>query len=761
MTMDDDMLKQLMASFREELAERLAAINAGLLALEQGAEPAQQTALLEELFRHVHSLKGAARAVNLKPIEEMAHGMEDVFGAAKRGTVVLSAPLFDLLYQGLDLIGAVMSSIEASGQVDPSLDLPGYLVRLAAAWRGQPIQPPQIESVSLPPRVSPPSPHRPAVEREGVSLDVGEGLAWATETIRVPTARLDDLLNQSGELLVSRLRIAQQVEELDALRALLTRWQKEWQRVRNAIAPLLRQAEPGSGRVLANFLQQNEGYLQTASEWLDRYARRISEDAARLALVSDQLQERVKQVRMLPLATLVAPLRRMVRDLARDKGVEVALEVHGADTEMDKQVLEQIKDPLIHLLRNCVDHGIEPPKEREKLGKPAQGTITLRAERQGNVVVIEVSDDGRGIDLEAVRQAAVRRGFLSPEVAPTLTAEEINALLFLPGLSTSPMVTDVSGRGIGLDVVRRNVEAMQGQVRINSLPRRGTTITLTLPFTLASTRCLLLRAGEQTFAVPMASVERMVAVKKNDIFPVAGREVIRYQGKPLSLVRLADVLQLEKRGKALENGEKAPAVVLAAGDQRVAFLVDELLGEEELLVKSLGRHLSRVPGIAGATILGTGRVILILNAADLIKKAQQAPSPSPLPATAGEEKGLARPTILIVDDSITTRTLEKNILTTAGYQVRLAYDGEEALQVLAEGGCDLVVADIDMPRMDGFELTRRLKNDERYRDLPVILVTSMGSPEDKARGIAVGADAYIVKSSFDQDNLLETIRQLI
>jgi two-component system chemotaxis sensor kinase CheA len=293
------------------------------------------------------------------------------------------------------------------------------------------------------------------------------------------------------------------------------------------------------------------------------------------------------------------------------------------------------------------------------------------------------------------------------------------------------------------------------------VPRPTREVTSTLPFTLASTRCLLVCAGEQTLAIPLAAVERMVAVGAEDVFSVAGKEAIRYQGQPLALARLADILRLEKRGPAFNGQGKAPAVILSAGGQRIAFLVDELRGEEELLVKSLGRQLSRVPNIAGATILGSGRVILILNAADLIKSAQQAAA-SVAPAVAVEQKETpARPTILIVDDSITTRTLEKNILTTAGYDVRLAYDGQEAIAALTEGPCDLVVADVDMPRMDGFELTRRLKEDERYRDLPVILVTSLGSAEHKARGIAVGADAYIVKSSFDQDNLLETIRQLI
>jgi two-component system chemotaxis sensor kinase CheA len=451
-----------------------------------------------------------------------------------------------------------------------------------------------------------------------------------------------------------------------------------------------------------------------------------------------------------------------VRDLARSKGVEVVLEVQGGETEMDKHVLEQIKDPLIHLLRNCIDHGIEMLAERKRRGKPLRGAITLSAERRANFIVVEVSDDGAGIDLPAVREAAVRRGLITPEAAAEAPESTLFDLIFTPGLSTSTIITEVSGRGIGLDVVRKNVENLQGRVDVRSVRGQGTVFTLTLPFTLASTRCLLIRSGGQIYAAPLSAVEKLAPVGQDDIASVEGKEAIRYLDRPLALVRLADVLRLPGPRETLAERGKLPAIILAAGGQRIAFLVDELLGEQELVVKNIGRQLSRVPNVSGATILGTGQVVLILNAVDLVKSAQRTSGPSFLPAA--EEKEAAaqeRKTILIVDDSITTRTLEKNILTTAGYQIRLALDGYEALSALAEGHCDLVVSDLDMPRMDGFELTRQLKGDERYRDLPIILVTSLDSAGDKTKGIEVGADAYIVKGTFDQDNLLETIRQLI
>jgi len=754
MTLDEDLLKQLMVSFREELTERVAAINAGLLSLEQEPEEAQQVALLEELFRHVHSLKGAARAVSLKPIEELAHGMEDVFGAAKRGTINLSETLFDLLYQGMDLIGNVMANLDTGQEIGPDLDLSGYLVRLAAAWRGQPIQSPQIEAPAI---VPPPDSEAPAPK---VVLEPSAQV-WSGETIRVPTTRLDDLMAQAGELLVTRLRVAQQIEELTDLQSLLTSWQKEWQRVRGNLQQYWRENGSDEGALIHNWVEHNEEYLHTLTDWLSQHTRRVSDDATRLTLVSDQLQEGIKRMRMLPLATLLPTFRRMLRDLARSKGGDVVLKVEGGETEMDKHVLEQIKDPLMHLLRNCVDHGIEPLAERKRQGKPLRGTILLRAERRANFIVVEISDDGTGIDLEAVREAAVRRGIMAAEAADEASEQALLNLIFHSGLSTSTMITEVSGRGIGLDVVRKHVENLQGRVEVQSVRGEGTTFTLTLPFTLASTRCLLVQAGGLPYAVPLAAVEKLVPVRPEDIAVVEGKDAIRYQDRPLALARLVDVLKMPGTSEDLTGEGKLPAVILSAGGHRIAFLVDGLLGEQELVVKNLGRQLSRVPNVAGATILGTGQVVLILNAVDLVKSAQRTASPSLLSIQEEAAAPQERKTILIVDDSITTRTLEKNILTTAGYNVLLALDGQEALSALAESPCDLIVSDLDMPRMDGFELTRQLKGDDRYRELPVILVTSLDSAEDKVKGIEVGADAYIVKGAFDQDSLLETIQQLI
>ncbi len=744
---DEEMLRQLMASFREELAERLAAVNASLLALEQEPEGPQRGELLESLFRHVHSLKGAARAVSLHAIERLAHALEDALGAIQKGRLTLSAELFDLFYKGSDMIGAAMVHLDSAQDPQTSLDVDGYIERLSAAQRARPAAEDTAEALlaqtlpSAEPTLQP----------------------WSAESIRVPTARLDDLMAQTGELLAARLSAGQRLAEARRIRTLLNRWRRDWLRMRSMTLQRLEQRGNGQSDPVLAFLEQNQANLDAVTQWINDYVHHLSDDLARLSLATSELQEGVKRARMLPLANLVGAFRRMVRDLAREKGVEVTLETQGADTEMDKHVLEMVKDPLMHVLRNCIDHGIEPPQQREQAGKPRQGTISLRAERQGNVILLEIADDGAGIDCNAVRQAAVKRGILSAEQAAELGDEQAAGLIFVSGISTAPLVTQVSGRGVGLDVVRQNIEALQGHIEVRSTRGQGTTFILTLPLTLVSTRCLLLRAAEQLFAVPLSTVERLIEISPAELATVEGGMAISYAGRPVSVVRLADVLQLPGRGPVAAPADSLRAVILHAGGQEMAFIVDQFAGEQEVVVKSLGRQLARVPNIGGATVLGTGQVIHILNVSDLIKSARSGGGRALPPASEGPTPPPAetRKAILVVDDSITTRTLEKNILSAAGYDVHLAVDGEEALAALQESPIDLVVADIDMPRLDGFELTRRVKEDERYCNIPVILVTSMSSPEDRAKGIAVGADAYIVKSSFDQDELLDTIQQFI
>ncbi|HEY7605380.1 MAG TPA: response regulator, partial [Actinomycetes bacterium] len=451
--------------------------------------------------------------------------------------------------------------------------------------------------------------------------------------------------------------------------------------------------------------------------------------------------------------------RRMARDLARDRGKEVSVAVDDGGTEVDRSVLEQIKDPLVHLVRNSVDHGIEPPQARVAAGKPTAGTVSLRARQRGDTLLIEVADDGAGIDPERVRATAVERGLLPAETAAELPDHEALDLVLRSGFSTSPVVTDLSGRGVGLDVVREKVERLHGSIQVASHLGHGTTMTMSLPLSVSTMHCLLLQAGGQTFALPVPGVERIVRVAVDQVHRAEGRQAVQIDGQPVVLASLAEVLGLPPPANGDGHAAKRPVIVVAGGQgRRVGLLVDRLERTQELVVKNLPEPLLRVRHLAGATILGSGRAAMILSSTELVASVEQAEGT----VQAAEVAPEAPPaTILVAEDSITTRTLEKSILEGAGYRVRVAGDGAEAWRLLQGDSCDLLLTDVEMPQMDGFELTTKVRADQRLRDLPVVLVTSRDSDEDRERGVRAGADAYVVKGAFDQERLLDTLRRLL
>ncbi len=583
------------------------------------------------------------------------------------------------------------------------------------------------------------------------------------ETIRVATSKLDSLMTQAGELLVAGLKVDQRLQDIDAISHSVEDWNREWLKIRAAHSQLLHDDGHEEIRPLLRFLNLNQERLKTIAVRVSDLRRGFSRDALHLSRVTSDLGEEVMKVRMLPVSTVFDLLPRLVRDLAREKDKEVDLRVEGGETELDRKVLEEIKDPLIHILRNAVDHGIETPEERERAGKPRAGTITLKAFQKGNNIVIEVSEDGAGINVDKVKKAALKAGIIGADEMETISDDEAMQLIFISGLSTSSIITDISGRGVGMDVVRKNVESLHGHVDVDSTPGQGTKMTLVLPLTLATTQELLVQVGDQIYGIPISAVERIQRINPQDISTVEGKEAIVVDDEPISLVYLSDVLELSRREEEANADQKMPVVILSAGRKRIAFLVDGVVGQQESVVKSLGKQLSRVRNVAGATILGTGQVIMTLNSSDLVKSARGMAGRTSITARISQAKvkEVAQPTILVVDDSLTTRNLEKNILETAGYETKVAADGVEALSVLQSNHCDLVVSDILMPEMDGFELTAAIKKQSALKEIPVILVTALESREDKERGIEVGADAYIVKSTFDQETLLEAVEQLI
>ncbi len=653
-----------------------------------------------------------------------------------------------------------------------------------------PVTPPLPPPAEMPPhplRRSEPPPETAGSPR-GNQPFIGE------ETVRLTIGVLDGLMNEAGELMTCSLRARQLARETQSLHDLPARWGRMWRRISPTINRL-REFEPAiqpvvhhldghttsnDGRLallglpgarpqragieheaLLEALEQANTLISELTVNLGQLARQANEDQTRLAAVTDRLHAQIRRTRMLPLDTLVKPLRLQLREMARAAGKQAILEVEDQGAEADRQVLEHLREVFMHLLRNAIDHGIEPPVVRTAAGKAALGTVTLRAAVSGDRLALVLEDDGCGLDLEAIKRRAVSLGLMGTVEAERADATELSDLIFLSGFSTRQTVSAMSGRGVGLDVVRSRVERMHGRATVRSRPGLGTTFTIDVPLSLTSSHGLLLRVADGTYVLPLDAVQRIVMPTQGQIQALEGRPVLRYDGRPLPLATLKDLLGLA--GERSATSMQGLVLILGSGDRQVACLVDAILGEQELVVHRLPMPLTRVRFLSGATILADGRVVPILDVVDLVRAtagAQRA-----LGVEEAHEKVSRVPMILVADDSITTRTLEKNILEAAGYKVCLATDGQEALEALRRlsdnGGCDLLLSDIDMPRLNGFDLTTQVRADTKLRHLPVVLVTSLDSPADRERGVAAGADAYIVKRAFDQQTLLDTIAQLI
>jgi len=746
-----DELQEILSIYKAETEEHLQKLNEGLLCLEQTPRRAET---LEEIFREAHSLKGAARMIGFEAVEKIAHALEELFSLARKGELELERQVFDGIFAALDAIAKLTARwLENPGAPAPPVD--EVLERIRAVRTSGSGFPAAV----LPPPVAPPamaSPATIALPIERAAADPGipapeAGVRQIEETIRVTTQKLDDLMNQIGEILVTRIKFDERLGEILAIERQIDQFQQVWTAVR-------RRAGQGTDAWVVREIGDRVARLQKDIRHL---ATGFNEDTLRMTMVSGELQDSINRVRMLPLSALFNLFPRLMRDIARQECKEIELVIEGGQAQLDKKIIEELKDPLTHLLRNSLDHGIEKPEARRLAGKPPAGRVRLSATQKASSVVIDIEDDGVGIDLERVRALALRRGFATPDELREMTDQQLLGLVFRPGFSTKGMITDLSGRGVGLDVVLTNIERLKGTITVSSTPGRGSIFSIRLPITLATTQALLVKVSGQTFAVPLAAVEVIGEIGLDQVTFVESRAAVLIKGVPTALVRLHEILRLPDQSARVEAGDMTSIIVLGSTEERVAFLVDELLGELEIVVKGLGPPLRRVRNISGATIAGDGAVVLILNVFDLIKASQKVRGlwlADKRRAEAGR-RGTSR--VLVVDDSVTTRLLEKGILENNGYEVTLAVDGVDALEKLANGSFDLVVSDVEMPRMNGFELTRRLRREEACRELPVILVTSLSSDEDRKAGVEAGADAYIVKGAFDQGNLIATIRQLL
>ncbi|MBN1527503.1 MAG: response regulator [Thermoleophilaceae bacterium] len=740
----EEFLARLRETFRVEAGEHLEAITAGLLALERG-EPGERPAIVERVFREAHSLKGAARSVSLAEVEALCVELEGLFAALKRGELEPSTGLLDAVRPALAVLAilcgspAAPASAKTREQEQRALAALQRLVRGGSA--GQAEAPAAV--VSTPAAV--PEPSVAAVAGGPVGPD----------TVRVSTRKLGAILLEAEELVGARLAAEAHAAELRALAMELAGWNRR--RVREATR--LRRGGADAGRA-AELLESELLYTRSLENSLRRLAGIARQDAPALSAGVDRLLEGVRQVLLLPCSYLLGGLPMVLRDLAREQGKEAELRVAGEDIEIDRRVLDELKDPLIHLLRNSVDHGIEQPDARGARGKPARGVVTVTVRPvEGSRVELTVADDGCGIDVAKARQAAVRLGLVEADQAARLAEAEVVELVFHSGLSTSPIITDLSGRGLGLTIVREKVERLGGSVAVRSDSGLGTTFRLVVPSSLATFRGVFVEAAGRRFVIPTAGVVRAGRVTPEEIKTIGNRPTVALGGHAVALARLRDVLELSGPD-GRESDAARPLVLVRASGREVAFVVDEVLGEQEVMVKSLGRQLVRVRNVGGACIAGSGAVVPILNVVDLVESAAAAGAPQPTAAGA-ESAPERRSRLLLAEDSITARALVKGILEGAGYEVVAAVDGLDALTRLKSEPFDLLVSDVDMPRMNGFELTAKIRADRKLAELPVVLVTALGSQRDREYGIEVGANAYIVKTDFDQGNLLEIIRRLL
>jgi two-component system chemotaxis sensor kinase CheA len=570
--------------------------------------------------------------------------------------------------------------------------------------------------------------------------------------------KLSGLMAQVGELLAARVRTDQRLTEL---RAVLGDEENRFKYQSAIRADIRDEAPPNVDGWVKRLIQTQQEDLENERILVRRLreiVRTFEADALQSTILSGQLQEDIRRIQTFPLANVLEPLPRAVRNMAREGGKMVDLIITGSELELDKKVLEELRDPLYHLLRNAVDHGCEAPSVRTAAGKPPRGTIRVHAEHRGDVVTITISDDGPGVDIASVRRAATASNLITPIEAAELPEPRVLELLFAPGLTTRTEAGGLSGRGVGLDAVKTNIEKLHGSVTVESRQGIGTSFVIVLPLTIYVVHSLLLRVGDEQFAMPISAIQRILRISTTDILEVEQTHAIVVDGRPIALVPLGTLLGLPV--ELPPPPERIPVLVIGIGETRCALAVREIVSDQTILAKNLEAPLVRVRNIAGATIMGDGRVVLMLNPIDLIKSASGRDA-ARFQSLIPRMEARTNPKLLLVDDSFTTRALERSVLEVAGFDVVAVADGQEALSALEFEPFDVVVTDVTMPEMSGLELCNHIRGNDRLRRLPVVLVTSLSSEEDRRAGLAVGADAYIVKSEFDHESFVKTVNELV
>ncbi len=743
-------MQEILEDFLVEAFELVEQIDHDLVELESNPEDLE---LLNRIFRVAHTVKGSSSFLNFDVLTKLTHHMEDVLNKARHGELKITPDIMDVVLESIDRMKTLLNSIRDNGNDTAiGMDIGPICARLTAISEGEapssaesneaPVEAPKEEPAPAPePEVdvnqlsdseveaeierllkvrkaedqarraqkkqnpkpaATPKPAAAAPKAEGGEKKVpasGGGGGGMDQTIRVEVKRLDHLMNLIGELVLGKNRLLKIYDDVE---------------------------------------ERYEG---------EKFLEELNQVVSQLSIITTDVQLAVMKTRMQPIAKVFNKFPRVVRDLSRELGKQIELEITGEETELDKSIVEEIGDPIMHMIRNSCDHGVEDPATRAANGKPEKGIVQLKAYNEGNHIVVEITDDGKGLDPNGLKAKAIEKNLITEREADQMTDKEAFALIFKPGFSTAAKVTNVSGRGVGMDVVKTNIEKLNGVIEIDSELGKGSSFKLKIPLTLAIIQSLLVGTQEEYYAIPLASVLETVRVPIDDIYTIEGKNVLRLRDEVLSLVRLSDVFGVKQ---VLESGDQTYVVVIGVAESKLGIIVDTLVGQEEIVIKSMGDYLQNIQGIAGATIRGDGRVTLIIDVGAMMDMAKEIKVDIKAQIESSAKKPKEQPSdykVLIVDDSKMDRTLMQKALETLGVSLIEATNGVEALNIIKSGEHDIdaILIDIEMPRMDGYTLAGEIRKYSKYRNLPLIAVTSRTSKTDRLRGVEVGMTEYITK----------------
>ena len=769
----------LMELFRAEAETHTATLSEGLLALEQGHNSGPGTT--ESMMRAAHSLKGAARIVGLEPAVKVAHAMEDCFVAVQEGRSTLRSSDVDSLLRGVDLLNRIAnlpdSEMDAwAGQNNGTVD--ALIAEMQAILEAKPAPQPGPEPGAPPadddtppaaaeakppaaetPTAAPIPPREDAPTTNAERPEAPAGSAAAVEesdrVVKVTAESLSRLMSLAGESLVQSRYLRPFVDSLLPLKA-------QQSDLSSTLQTLIdRLSSPSHGPPTEEILTRAKTQASQCATTIGEKMEELESFARRNEDLSSRLHHEVSKSRMRPFSDGVRGFPRLVRDVAKKLGKQVRFEVIGENVGVDRDILEKLEAPLNHLIRNALDHAIESPEERASAGKPTSGTLRLEARHRAGMLQVTLGDDGRGVDPSRLRARIVERGLTTEPIASQLTEAELLEFLFLPGFSTKDRVTEISGRGVGLDVVQTTVRAVGGWVRVHSQPGQGTRFVLQLPVTTSVVRALLVQIAGEPYAFPLNRIERIARVEKSSLSVLEGRQHFMMDDQPVGVVDACQVLGIRPEGR---ESEAVSVVVASDRSHRFGVVVDAFLGERDLEVRPLDARLGKVPNFNSASILEDGWPVLIFDVEDFVRSIDNLLGGrrlGKLPEIEAHVEAVGPRRVLVVDDSITVRELERQLLESHGYSVEVAVDGLDGWNALRTGAYDLVISDVDMPRMDGIQLVTLIKQDARLSPLPVVIVSYKDREEDRMRGLDAGANAYLTKSSFHDQTFLSTVFDLI